>query len=136
MTLLPLLLVALLIVAVLWHRRRARQRKRDQLLATPLTSKQREVVAELVPIVRRLPASLRPKLEGKINVFLDQVNFRGNNGLEVSEEMKLSIAAQACLLVVNSPAWYDTLRNVLVYLLPNPKTRILLHRQRGDLYAG
>lgn len=50
-----------------------------------------------------------------MNVFLDQITFHGNDGLEVSEDIKLSIAAQACLLVVNSPAWYDTLRNVLIY---------------------
>ncbi|WP_338240441.1 zinc-dependent peptidase [Aurantiacibacter hainanensis] len=115
MDLLPFLLVALLIGGFLWYRRRSKRRKRDQLLATPLTLEQGQIVAKMVPISRRLPDSLRPKLEGKINLFLDQVTFRGNNGLEVSEEMKLSIAAQACLLVVNSPAWYDTLRNVLIY---------------------
>lgn len=50
-----------------------------------------------------------------MHLFLDQVAFLGNDGLEVSEGMKFSIAAQACLLVVNSPAWYDTLKNVLIY---------------------
>lgn len=115
MTLLPFILVALLILAGLWHRRRSRQQKRVRLLAAPLTPEQRVVVADLVPMVRRLPATLRAQLEGKINVFLDQITFHGNNGLEVSEEMKLSIAAQACLLVVNSPAWYDSLRTVLIY---------------------
>jgi len=99
------------------------------ILATPLTSEQREIVAELVPIVRRLPASLRPKLEGKMNVFLDQVTFRGNDGLEVSEDIRLSIAAQACLLVVNSPAWYDTLKNVLIYL-----SAFHTHRNSHDGY--
>ncbi len=29
--------------------------------------------------------------------------------------MRLSIAAQACLLIVNSPVWYDTLRTILIY---------------------
>ena len=29
--------------------------------------------------------------------------------------MRLSIAAQACLLIINSPIWYDTIRNVLIY---------------------
>ena len=115
MNYLPFLLVAVLIVALLWQRRIAGQQKRNQLLATPLTRDQRAVVAELVPIVRRLPKSLQPKLEGKINLFLDQVTFRGNNGLEISDAMRLSIAAQACLLVVNSPVWFNTLENVLVY---------------------
>jgi len=112
---LPLLLVALLVGAFWWHRRQSRRRRRNRLLATPLTSARREIVAELVPIVRRLPAPLKLKLEGKINLFLDQITFRGQNGLEVSEAMRLSIAAQACLPVLNIPVWYDTLRNVLIY---------------------
>ncbi|WP_254305664.1 zinc-dependent peptidase [Sphingopyxis sp. BSNA05] len=106
---------ALAIVAVLSYRNWARKRRREQLLATPLTSDQREVIARLVPIVRRLPEALRPKLEGKINLFLDQVTFRGNQGLEITDEIRLSIAAQACLLIANSPAWYNTIRNVLVH---------------------
>lgn len=130
MTLLLALLLALLIVTAFWLRRRSRQRKRDQLLATPLTPDQRQVVADLVPIVRRLPESLRPKLEGKINLFLDQVIFHGNNGLEIGEEMRLSIAAQACLLVVNSPVWFTTLKNVLVY-----PSAFRTHRNTHDGYV-
>jgi Mlc titration factor MtfA (ptsG expression regulator) len=110
-----LLLLPLLVIGVLFYRRRAKRQRRSSLLATPLTPEQRETVEQLVPITRRLPAPLRPKLEGKMNLLLDQVTFRGHNGIEVDEAMKLSIAAQACLLVVNSPVWYDTLRNVLIY---------------------
>ena len=100
-------------IYVVW--RWLRQRKRNRLLATPLNQEQRAVLARLVPIVRRLPEKLRPNLEGRINLFLDQVTFRGNLGVEVTDEMKLSIAAQACLPIINSPVWYDTLRNVLIY---------------------
>ena len=115
MTFLPFLLFGLLIVAVLIIRHYWLRRKRDQLLAAPLSSDQRKIVAELVPIVRLLPASLLRKLEGKINLFLDQITFHGNQGLEVTDQMRLSIAAQACLLIVNSPVWYDTLRTILIY---------------------
>jgi len=115
MSLYIILGAVLLIVGFLWYRRRTQQERRRQLLATPLTARQRVVISELVPITRRLPSELRPKLEGKINLFLDQITFRGQNDLEVSEAMKLSIAAQACLLIVNSPIWFETLKNVLIY---------------------
>ncbi len=115
MSFIPLILVALLIAGFLWHRRRSKQLQRDQLLTTPLTADQRKVVQQLVPLVRQLPEPLWLKLEGRINLFLNQIIFHGQNGLEVTEEMKLSIAAQACLLVVNTTAWYDTLRTVLIY---------------------
>lgn len=110
-----ILVIPLLIAAFFAYRAWARRRRRDALLAAPLTPQQREIIARLVPITRRLPDHLRKKLEGKINLFLDQIAFRGKGGIEVTEEMRLSIAAQACLLIVNSPAWYDTLRNVLIY---------------------
>lgn len=118
------LAIALLVAAGFGLRHILRQRKIARLLATPLTPNQRAAVEQLVPIIRRLPPCLRPKLEGKIVRFLDQVTFHGNQGIEVSEGMKLSIAAQACLLIVNSPSWYDTIRTVLIY----PST---FHTHRG-----
>lgn len=119
----------LLIAAALVFRHVLKRHKRKRLLQTPLTPEQRAVVERLVPLVRRLPAPLRRSLEGKMNLFMDQVAFRGQNGLEVTEAMQLSIAAQACLLVVNSPAWYDTLRNVLIY----PSTFVARHDTHDGL---
>lgn len=107
--------VLLLVAAFFVYRHFAVRRKRALLLATPLTDEQREIVDQLVPITRGLPPDLRRRLEGKINLFLDQVDFFGQNGLAVNDAMKLSIAAQACLLVVNSTVWYHTLRTILIY---------------------
>ena len=104
-----------LILGALWLRRYLRQRRRARLLASPLTPEQRHIVAQLVPMTRRLPSDLRSKLEGRINLFLDQITFHGRGGLEVTEPMRLSIAAQACLLIVNSQVWYETLRTILIY---------------------
>jgi len=93
----------------------SRQQIRTSLLAAALSDHQRAIVAEQVPLTRRLPSELRGKLEGKINAFLSQVEFIGCNGLEVNEEMQLSIAAQACLLIVNSDTWYEHLHTILIY---------------------
>ena len=94
---------------------RSKRQARAKLLATALSDHQRAIVAEQVPLIQKLPSELRGKLEGKINVFLHQIEFIGCDGLEVTEEMRLSIAAQACILVVNSDAWYKHLRTVLIY---------------------
>ena len=96
-------------------RQSLRQRRRARLLASSLTDEQRHIVAQLVPMTRRLPADLRAKLEGRIALFLDQITFHGRGGLEVSDPMRLSFAAQACLRIVNSDVWFDTLRTILVY---------------------
>lgn len=110
-----LIILLLLAASAFGYRYWSKQRTRTRLLSTALSDHQRAVVAEQVPLVQKLPSELRGKLEGKINVFLRQIEFIGCNGLEVTEEMRLSIAAQACLLVVNSDTWYEHLRTVLIY---------------------
>ena len=96
----------------LWHWSKTRARKRQ--LETPLSPAQRAIVEKQVPLVHKLPPSLRKNLEGKINLFINQVEFVGCDGLEVTDDMRLSIAAQASLLVVNSDMWYD-LSTILLY---------------------
>lgn len=88
---------------------------RQKLLATPLSDHQQAIVMGQVPLYHKLPFELRGKLGGKINLFLHQIEFVGCNGLEVTEEMQLSIAAQACLLIANKDIWYKNLRTVLIY---------------------
>lgn len=111
-------LIFLLILAVLvffgW-RALSRRQTRRRLLGTPLTDHERQIVDAAVPLLQKLPQPLHRTLEGKINLFRDQVEFIGCDGLEVTEEMELSIAAQACLLIVNTDAWYKHLRTVLIY---------------------
>lgn len=107
--------VLLIAIAVYCLRSYSRHRRRERLLAARLTAEQRMALDRLVPLVNRMPGDLQERLEGKINLFLDQVTFRGIDGLQITEAMRLSIAAQACLLIVNSPVWFHSLRNILVY---------------------
>ena len=108
------LAIPIVIAGLFFGRDWVRRTRRAKILAQQLTASERQIVERLVPITRRLPAHLWPALEGKINLFLDQITFHGND-IEVTEEMKLAIASQAALLVVNSPSWYETLRTVLIY---------------------
>ncbi|MDF1872363.1 M90 family metallopeptidase [Vannielia sp.] len=110
-----ILLLVVLAAGAYGYRRWSKARARAALLASPLTEAEREIIAQEVPITRRLPGKLRAQLEGRINLFLDQIEFIGCNGLDVTEAMRLSIAAQACLLIVNSGTWYRNLRTILIY---------------------
>jgi len=92
-----------------------RRRLRKTLLASELSAEQRLIVLRSVPLLRKLSDPLRRTLEGKIALFLHQIEFIGCDGVEVTDEMRLSIAAQACLLVVNTEAWYANLRTILIY---------------------
>ncbi|MEO0566109.1 MAG: M90 family metallopeptidase [Pseudomonadota bacterium] len=128
-----MIIVFCLLLAVLglftfrfWSNRQARM----QAMETPLSAHERKVIAEMVPITKKLPADLHTSFEEKVQLFRHQIDFVGCNGLEVTEDMRLSIAAQACLLVVNSNAWYDNLRTVLIYPGAFKSRRMVQH---GDL---
>ncbi|WP_171122192.1 MULTISPECIES: zinc-dependent peptidase [unclassified Ruegeria] len=107
--------LVLLIAGFFTYRHWARTQERKALLSTPLTPEQRAIIEAQVPLVRRLPPDLRVGLDGKVNLFLNQVRFFGCDGLEVTEEMRLAIAAQACLLIINNTLWYDHLTTILIY---------------------
>ena len=108
--------IAIGFVAIfLAYRAWSKYRRRKALLASPLSAKQRHILAQHVPITNRLPKKLRAKFEGRVRLFLDQIEFLGYGGLKVTETMRLSIAAQASLLVSGNDQWYKNLRTVLLY---------------------
>ncbi len=115
MTLIIVLILLLFAIGAFVFRSWSKQQTVRKLLETALSDHQRAIIVEHVPLTEKLPSEFRAKLEGKIQVFLHQIEFVGCNGLEVTEEMQLSIAAQACLLVVNNDAWYEDLHTVLIY---------------------
>ena len=108
-------LLLILTLAILCWRTWAKRQKRRQLLSSGLAPEDWAIVTTMVPLVRNLPHPLKIRLQGKMNLFLDQVQIYGKNGLVVDRGMELSLAAQACLLIVNSDAWYKTLKTVLLY---------------------
>jgi Mlc titration factor MtfA (ptsG expression regulator) len=108
---LALLLVALIAGAPRW--RAARRRRRA---ARPFPQAWRAILRRRVPLYRRLPADLQRQLRGHIQVFLAEKPFVGCAGLAVTDEMRVTIAAQACLLRLNrAGALFPELRRVLVY---------------------
>jgi Mlc titration factor MtfA (ptsG expression regulator) len=108
------------------------ERRRDRIRARPLAPRRREILERRVPYVHRLPAALRRELEGHVQVFLDAKQFIGCAGLEVTEEMRLAIAAQACLLVLGRRGEpFPKVRDILVY--PGP---FVVERMQADGIPG
>lgn len=91
--------------------------RRKQLRETPLDQAAWAMLDETVPMLRELPAERRARLGGLIQIFLDEKHFEGGRGFEVTEDMKLVIAAEACLLLVyrHEEVPYPDLVNVIVY---------------------
>ena len=109
------LLVALFIAWLLSQPARAR-RRRERLRNRPFPPTWQRILQRRVRCVRRLPADLQQQLKGHIQVFLAEKSFIGCKGLEITDDMRVTIAAQACLLILNRPTdYYPGLRQVLVY---------------------
>jgi len=68
-----------------------------------------------VPLVKKLPKEFHFKLGQKIQRFREQITVYGSEDQEITDEMELAIAAQACLLVLNSNLWYYGLKTVVIY---------------------
>jgi len=75
-----------------------------------------EIIARNIPLYARLPASLKHQLHGYIQVLLAEKHFEGCGGLEMTDEIKVTIAAQASILLLNrKPRYYPGLVSILVY---------------------
>ncbi len=104
------------VLVVLWHSGRVK-RQRRQLRASRLTEEQRAIVIEYFPLWEEIPEEIRMETEGWMQVFLAEKSFEACGGLEeVTLEMRLAIAAPACLLIARRPQdYYERLRSILVY---------------------
>ena len=102
--------LAWLIATPLW-----RTRRRAAHMARPLAPGATAAIDRNVPAVRNLPPELRARLESLMSAFLAEKQFIGCNGLVVSDEIRATIAALACLLVLGRRGHYDALHSILVY---------------------
>jgi MtfA peptidase len=100
-----------------------RSRRRQSLAQQPVPPSWREWLSHYMPPYLQMPSELRERLHGLTAVFLQEKRFVGCNGLTVTDEMRVVIAAHACLLVLNRPGvplrqLYDELLSILVYPTP------------------
>jgi len=93
-----------------------RRHHRLRRIRAPFPGEWRQRLELSVPLYRRLPGELRLRLEPRVREFLLDVDFIGCRGLTVTDEMRLVIATQACLLIVGTPAsQFRSLYSVLLY---------------------
>ena len=91
-----------------WSLRRA--------LARPLAAAEQAVLERSIPFYHQMAPELQRQLQRLVQQFLHQKKFVGCAGLEVTHAMRLTIAAQACLLLLNKPSKvYRGLHTILVY---------------------
>ena len=68
------------------------------------------------PDLRAAPRGRPAELQGLIQVFLTEKVFEGCDGLEITDEIRVTIAAQACMLLLHRDTdVYPKLITILVY---------------------
>ena len=85
------------------YRKAARRRR---LLNTPLTAEQTAYLEKNFPIYRRIPEPHKTRLQGCINVFLDEKVFVGRQAVTITDPIRWLIAANACVLIMNRDTPY------------------------------
>ena len=109
-------LLALLLVLWLLGQPWLSARRRERLREQAFPAAWRTILKRRVPLVRKLPVNLQLELKRQIQVFVAEKAFIGCDGLRVSDEMRVTIAAQACLLTLKRPGQhYPELREILLY---------------------
>jgi Mlc titration factor MtfA (ptsG expression regulator) len=115
----PLLLAvaaAALVIAWLLALPAIARRRRRRLRAAPFPAHWRAILRQRVPRFATLPFDVRRRLEQEIAVFVAEKDFIGCAGQEVDDEVRVTIAAQACMLLLGRPHHhFASLRTILVY---------------------
>jgi Mlc titration factor MtfA (ptsG expression regulator) len=85
-----------------WWQRRRRQR----WLRQPLPPAWRQIVDRNVGMFRLLPANAAERLLSLTHVIAQERHFAGQRGLEITDEVRVTIAAQAACLVLGTPDYF------------------------------
>ena len=93
-----------------------KQRRRRRLRARPLPKEWLEIIRRNIAFFSRLSASNQAELLGHIQVFLAEKRFEGCADLELTDEIRVTITAQACLLLLHRETdYFPSLLTILVY---------------------
>lgn len=93
--------------------------RRRYLRKRPIPYEWLDIIERNVPLYNRLPVADKEELQEHIQIFLAEKHFEGCGGLKITDEIKVTIAAQACILLLHRQTdYYPGLYSIVVY--PNP----------------
>jgi Mlc titration factor MtfA (ptsG expression regulator) len=79
-----------------------------------------------VALYNQMPEADRIELKQHILVFIDEKNFEGCNGIGITDEIRVTIAANACILMLRrKPDYFPSLVTILVY----PEAFVVTHTE-------
>ncbi|MBU0484529.1 MAG: zinc-dependent peptidase [Proteobacteria bacterium] len=109
----------------------SRLRRRRILLSKPFSAEWSAILAKNLPPYQNMSSELQQQLQDYIRIFIGEKSFEGCGGLELTDEIKVIIAAEACLLLLNRDTdCYPKLYSVLVY----PSTYVVGARHQPTVH--
>ncbi|GGP81191.1 zinc-dependent peptidase [Shewanella ulleungensis] len=112
------LVVFIAVMAIAWigSSRWRKQRKHQRITAQPFPNAWRTILKARFPYFKAMPTDLQLQLKKHIQIFIAEKQFVGCGGFVINDEVKVTIAAQACLLLLNRQTdYYPKLKQILVY---------------------
>jgi len=92
-----------------------RRRRRQQVRTRPFPPEWNAIL-ERLPIYGRLPGPDRAEVCEHIQVLLEEKRFEGCGGLEITDEIRVTVAAHAAVLLLHRQTdYYPQLASILIY---------------------
>jgi Mlc titration factor MtfA (ptsG expression regulator) len=133
-------LLAGVVAAWLWGPAWLAAWRRRRVIQEPFPAEWRDILRRRMPAFARLPTDVQLQLKKLAQVLLAEKPFVGCAGLTVTDEMRVLVSVQACLLLLRlGPDGFAELRLVLIYPGPfvvdrsQPDASGLVHEQRRAL---
>jgi len=91
-------------------------RRRKRLIQAPFPSLWEDIIRSNVAHYCMLEDAERSHLRALIQVFIAEKHWEGAGGLELTDEIRVTISAQACLLLLGLPHdYYRNVESIIVY---------------------
>ena len=108
--------VATIVPVGLAIRRVRRNMRRKKLMSQQIKREWLEIIERNVSLYKVIPDEFKPELHGHVQNLIAEKNFEGCGGLKLTDEVLITIAAEAAILLLNKPcSYFPKCDAILVY---------------------
>ncbi|MDA3797747.1 MAG: zinc-dependent peptidase [Kiritimatiellae bacterium] len=101
-------------------------RRRKKLTQAPFLPLWEDIIRRNIALYCVMDDAERAHLRALIQVFIAEKHWEGAGGLELTDEIRVTVSAQACLLLLGLPHnYYKNVDSIIIY----PSTVVLPQRQ-------
>ncbi len=83
-----------------------RNTRRRRLMSQPIKDEWLDIIEKNISIYKIIPNDLKPELHGHLQNIIAEKRFEGCGGLELTDEIVVTIATEAAILLLNRPSTY------------------------------